>query len=73
MTPDSESRMEQTLQWVADRMRVLKAGLRNHDGETIGIVLGDFAEKFGEDFAEGVFVRTVNRMIDEENFSFVED
>ena len=60
------------VQWNADRMRALKAGIRNHDDEGVAAVLGQIAEKFGEEFADGIFVQTVSRMIDDENFSFVE-
>ena len=60
------------VQWAADRSRLLKIGLRNKDEEQVWIVLDQVAEKLGRKVAESFFVMTVNRMINEENFSFVD-
>lgn len=58
-------------EWVAAQSRLMKAGLRNKDKETVAVAFSKIAKRFGENIAEEYFVRTVNRMIDEEDFSFV--
>ena len=52
MTLEGRTTLGDTIQWAANRMRVLRAGIRNSDRTTVGTVLDEFADKFGEDFAD---------------------
>ncbi len=73
MTLEARKPKENIIDWIANRTRVMKAGLRNHDDETVATVYEQVKERLGEGLAEQHFVHTVNRMIDGENFSFVDD
>lgn len=73
MTLETGEPRENIIDWIANRTRVMKAGLRNRDDETVATVFEQIKERFGPQLAEFHFVRTVNRMMDEENFSFVDD
>ena len=72
---DNETRKlaDQIVQWGADKSRVLKACLRSHDDEGAVLLLGEITDLYGEKTAEEFLVLTVNKMINEENFSFVEE
>ena len=59
------------LEWEAAQAKLLKAGLRNRENEIVQSVLDSVRKRMGEEAAEGLFIQTVNSLIDEEDFNFV--
>jgi hypothetical protein len=61
---------EETLQEIADNKRLLKAGLRNHDPETVGIAIERLESNYGEQIAKDILFDTMTLMMSEEEWGF---
>ena len=61
------------IEWAATQNRLMKAGLRNHDEETVVAAYDNITDRLSEAIAERFFVLTAFWMIEIENFSFVEE
>ena len=59
------------LEWENAQGEFLKAGLRNRENEIVQSVLDSVSECMGEEAAEALFIKTVNSLIEEKDFSFV--
>jgi len=66
----SAETISETLQENADMMRVLKAGLRTHDPETVDSAFLRIVKKYGENIATNVVMDTITLMISKENWSW---
>ena len=67
---ESAGSSEETLQKNADMMRLLKAGLRNHDSETIEAAMIRISNTYGVEIAKNVVFITINMLMNTENWSF---
>lgn len=60
-------------EWRATQSRLLKAGVRSNDPETVQTVIDNVSARLDPGTGERFFALTVSRMMDEESFSFVPD
>lgn len=67
---ESAGSFEETLQKNADNMRLLKAGFRNHDSETVEAVMTRISNTYGVEIAKDVVFITINILMNTENWSF---
>lgn len=51
--------------------KLLKAGLRNRENEIVQSVLDSVRKRMGEEAAEALLLRTVNSLIEEQDFGLV--
>jgi hypothetical protein len=61
---------DEIVQRNADTMRILKAGLRGQDTETVDAEYSRIAEQYGPEFAETIVFQTITKLMDTEDFSF---
>jgi len=59
--------------WIANKTRVLRAGLRDKDEETVATVLEEVKSRYGKRMTDKYYLGIVNRMIREEGFNFEND
>ena len=65
--------IERAIHESADAMRVLRAGLRGHDPETVRVAHARISKSVGEEIASEVVIKTVTRLMNEENWSFFDE
>jgi len=62
--------VEAIVQRNADSARLLEAGLRNHDPETVEVARTRISRDYGEEVANKFVLQTITQMMENEGWSF---
>ncbi len=65
--------LKDTVQELADVSRLLKAGLRSHDPEAVGVAISRLEANYGAKMAESKVMATITSMMTSEGWSFFDE